>query len=116
MYLFQFLGCEVDLLSVQAVLATVMPFSMPCTLLNAFTLLVCGAFQARLGPSLTAKLRRRALAFALYQEGRVSDEEFTLSLAMEVIEARAPREKDTPLLRNTSRDPRLSEEVQTNLN
>ena len=74
MYLMQFLDCEVDLLSVQAVLAAVMPFSMPCTLLNAFILLVCWAFQARLGPSLAAKLRRRALAFVLDQEDRVSDD------------------------------------------
>ena len=74
MYLIQFLDCEVDLLSVQAVLATVMPFSMPCTLLNGFTLLVCGAFQARLGPSLAAKLRRRALAFVLDQEDRVPED------------------------------------------
>ena len=60
MYLMQFLDCEVDLINVQAVLAKAMPFSMRCTLLDSFTLLVCGAFQERLGPSLAAKLRFRA--------------------------------------------------------
>ena len=115
MYLIQFLDCEVDLLNVQAILATIMPFSMSCTLLNAFTVLVCGTFRARLGPSLAAKLRRRALAFVLDQEDRVSNDEFTRSLVMEVLEARAPRQENTSVLSNTSRDPRLTQELKADL-
>ena len=46
----------------------------------------------------------------------MSDDEFTRSLVMEVLEARAPRQEDTSVLRNTSRDPRLTQDAKADLN
>ena len=90
MFLNDFLGTEVDLASIRDAVALVIPFSLESTKLHAFTLLVCGAFHKRLGPTLTAKVKRGALALALNLDDPVPQATLTRALVDEVLLTRAP--------------------------
>ena len=107
-FIYDFLGCDLDAESIRDVVSAAIPFTLESTQLSGFTLLVSGAFQQRLGPTLTTKLKRKALALALDLEDLKPEADFALALTKEVLNLRAPSQDDGTIVRRSSNDPRRS--------